>query len=265
MGEFPQGEFPGTPGDGAEQTADAGAAGDPGFEDAAGGPPSEPSFEETTGGGQDGEGGEPGDPGFGDSAGGSDALPDMRDEPSFEEVLGAMEDAMGESGRGNETYRCPKCKLDVPPMYVRGYAKYPPVVGSAVGFTGHGKTVYLASLMHELRGERLAKCWPRFHNLALNDESLTRVVDNMTSLRNGILPEATPVNLEAPTLLRLSGVPKLGSVTLCVYDVSGEVFRRGTTIGKYAPFVAKAKTVLLLISMAELDDYLDRMQRQVTG
>ncbi len=57
MGEFPQGEFPSTPGDGGEQTADSGSAGDPGFEDSAGGPPSEPSFEETSGGAEGSEGG----------------------------------------------------------------------------------------------------------------------------------------------------------------------------------------------------------------
>ena len=44
-----------------------------------------------------------GDPGFGDGASGSDALPDMRDnEPSFEEVMSAMEEAMGEGQAGGQ-------------------------------------------------------------------------------------------------------------------------------------------------------------------
>jgi hypothetical protein len=71
MGEFPEGEAPGASG---EQTA----------------------------GGQDGsaEGAEAGgEPGFGDMAGaGSAGVPDLTDEPSFEEVMAGMEDAMGEPG-----------------------------------------------------------------------------------------------------------------------------------------------------------------------
>jgi hypothetical protein len=78
MGEFPEGEAPGQSGDQAAQ-----GGGEPGFEDVAGG--------------GDGDGGS-GEPGFGDGAGGSDALPDLLDEPSFEEVLGAMEEAMGQPG-----------------------------------------------------------------------------------------------------------------------------------------------------------------------
>ena len=71
MGEFPEGEAPGASG---EQTA----------------------------GGQDGsaESAEAGgEPGFGDMAGaGSAGVPDLTDEPSFEEVMAGMEDAMGEPG-----------------------------------------------------------------------------------------------------------------------------------------------------------------------
>jgi hypothetical protein len=40
------------------------------------------------------------EPGFGEDGSGGEALPDLRDEPSFEEVLGAMEDAVGESSSG---------------------------------------------------------------------------------------------------------------------------------------------------------------------
>ena len=75
MSEFPQGEAPGASG---EQTA-----GNP------------------EGGQDDGaEGSEAGaEPGFGDMAGaGAGGVPDLTDEPTFEEVMAGMEDAMGESG-----------------------------------------------------------------------------------------------------------------------------------------------------------------------
>jgi len=83
MSEFPEGEAPGASG---EQTA--------------GGP--EGGQEGSQQGGQDGsaEGAEAGgEPGFGDMAdAGSAGVPDLTDEPSFEEVMAGMEDAMGEPG-----------------------------------------------------------------------------------------------------------------------------------------------------------------------
>ena len=49
------------------------------------------------------EGSEAGEPGFGDTAAtGSDGVPDLTDEPSFEEVMAGMEDAMGEPS-GSDT------------------------------------------------------------------------------------------------------------------------------------------------------------------
>ena len=70
MGDFPEGEAPGASG-----------------EQSAGSP------EGTA------EGSEAGEPGFGDTAAtGSDGVPDLTDEPSFEEVMAGMEDAMGEPG-----------------------------------------------------------------------------------------------------------------------------------------------------------------------
>lgn len=45
------------------------------------------------------EGSEAGEPGFGDMAGGgTGGVPDLTDEPSFEEVMAGMEDAMGQPG-----------------------------------------------------------------------------------------------------------------------------------------------------------------------
>jgi hypothetical protein len=72
VGEFPQGESPGA------SESQAGAAG-----------------------GQSGseQAGAVTDPGFGEGASGAESLPDLLDEPSFEEALGALEGAMGDPGQ----------------------------------------------------------------------------------------------------------------------------------------------------------------------
>lgn len=53
-----------------------------------------------TGEGAGDTGGQQAEPGFDPGAGGMGGLPDMSDEPSFEDVLAGMEDAMGEAGGG---------------------------------------------------------------------------------------------------------------------------------------------------------------------
>jgi tetratricopeptide (TPR) repeat protein len=156
-----------------------------------------------------------------------------------------------DAGRG---YRCPQCQQEIPAMYVTGYKKYPPAVASAVGFTGHGKSVYFAALLNELCGDRLAGCWQGFYYVALDDASLQTISQNAAALREGILPASTPRgNLARPTLLRLQAVPGLGGVTVCLYDVAGETFQSGADIGRYAShqFLARAKTVLFLVSLCD--------------
>jgi hypothetical protein len=74
VGEFPEGEFPGA------SENQAGAAG------------SQSGSEQA---------GTASDPGFGEGASGGESLPNLLDEPSFEEALGAMEGAMGDPGQNS--------------------------------------------------------------------------------------------------------------------------------------------------------------------
>jgi hypothetical protein len=73
-GEFPAGEFPGESGGDTGDSETASAAGEPGFEDSSG-----------------------------EQAGGDGGMPDMRDEPTLEDSMGAFEDAMGEPAQGSST------------------------------------------------------------------------------------------------------------------------------------------------------------------
>lgn len=76
MGEFPAGEFPGPTGGAGGEESTAGAGGEPGFEDSPGASGTE---------GTAGEG-----------------LPDLRDTPSLEDSMGALEAAMGEASGGSQ-------------------------------------------------------------------------------------------------------------------------------------------------------------------
>ena len=75
-----------------------------------------------------------------------------------------------ETGRSTFVYLCPDCKEQVPPLYVRDYRQYPPVVVSAIGSRGHGKTVYFAALFDTLRQRSPAHYWPRFFTMGLSEQ-----------------------------------------------------------------------------------------------
>jgi len=137
-------------------------------------------------------------------------------------------------------------------MFVEDYRIYPPVVLSAVGFSGHGKTVFLASLFNML--ERMASILPRFSTLALDEESLDIVNQNREMLSQGELPESTPKNFPRPTIVRAGIVPKYGRRHLLFYDASGEAFERPTEMVQYASFVKHSETVMFLVSLKDLEE-----------
>jgi hypothetical protein len=161
-------------------------------------------------------------------------------------------------------YFCPDCDEQVPSMYVRGYAEYPPRVVSAVGLRGHGKTVYFASLFYILKESSLPAFWqPDFFALSLSDQDLETVHNNAKMLKDGKLPGSTPMNFPRPTMLRVAGIPmwqRQRNCTLVFYDTSGEAFERASELVKYARFARQAQMVLLLISLPDIQNPPHEMQ-----
>ena len=149
-------------------------------------------------------------------------------------------------------YVCPECTEPVPTLYVREYEAYPPINTSAIGFSGHGKTVYFASLFSLLKNPTIFNAWRRLYTLALNEESLDTVYTNMRLLEEGGLPLPTQRIFPQPTMVRIDGIPGLRPHTLVCYDTSGEAFERTATLTKYARYVARANSVMLFISLYDL-------------
>jgi hypothetical protein len=111
------------------------------------------------------------------------------------------------SGSPASLYLCSDCKEQAPALYVQDYPKYRPVVVSAVGFRQHGKTVYFAALFYTLKKLTLARDWPDFFTMGLNEDSLDTVYGNARPLEGGALPDSTPKNFPRPTMIRAEGVP----------------------------------------------------------
>lgn len=158
-------------------------------------------------------------------------------------------------------YLCPNCNEQVPALYSQDYRKYPPVVISAVGFRQHGKTVYFASLFYTLKKLTLARDWPDFFTMGLDEDSLDTVYGNARMLDAGTLPDSTPKNFPRPTMIRAEGVPMQPDSTLLFFDTGGECFEKPTQLVQFAGFVRRAKAAMLLISIADLEDPRSGMQK----
>jgi formylglycine-generating enzyme required for sulfatase activity len=151
-----------------------------------------------------------------------------------------------------------------PPFYLDhhgGDGAEEPVVLSVVGFPHHGKTVYLCALFDYL-DDHLTYLWRNnFHNLVLDQASLSLLNDNRRLLREGKLPDRTNRNFLRPGIFRLTnmprtsggnGLPPLVDTTVLIYDPPGEAFKTEDKIVEFASFVKRSSCVLFLIDLTAL-------------
>lgn len=152
--------------------------------------------------------------------------------------------------------KCEQCKEELPPLYVQRHSNIfarSPAILSAVGFSGHGKTVYLASLLHTL-SKTLTHVWPEFYLQGLNVESVQTLQKNLALLQQGELPESTRRNFPRPSIHLLANIPYYGSRDMLIYDPPGEAFNTDEGIDRFAHFVQRAKVVLFLVSIVDLEE-----------
>lgn len=149
-------------------------------------------------------------------------------------------------------YQCPECQREIPLMYVEDYDQFPPVVISAVGFRGHGKTCYFASLFHTIR--RLADLWKGFYYHAIDEESLETVKYNLNLLEAGKIPDPTPINFPEPTIVRFNKIPSFGNRHFLFYDTAGEAYVRASLLKNVARFVIRSSVVMFLVSPTDVPD-----------
>jgi len=154
--------------------------------------------------------------------------------------------------KGYPIYQCKNCGAEIPPLYVDGYWKYPPVIISLVGFTRHGKTVYIASLFRAL--QELSKFWRGFHYKLLDEHGLDTVRRIQMGMDAGELPPPSQKLFPKPLLVRLVKMPILRPVTLVIYDQSGEVFDNIADIREYADYIKESPVMLFVHSISPVDD-----------
>src|SRR5438067_575565 len=86
---------------------------------------------------------------------------------------------------------CPHrdCGYDIPLAYRNDFASHPPLAFSLIGLTGHGKTIFKDSFLHEI--EHITS-WPGFYYNWLDEIRVRDARRSLAELEAGHLQEATP-------------------------------------------------------------------------
>jgi len=156
-------------------------------------------------------------------------------------------------------YRCPECKQPIPRDYVDKYTIPRANIG-LVGFSGHGKTVYLTSLFSNLG--KLTNYWGSFYFRSLDDYTHKVLYEQVPMFDNGILPDSTPANFPNPALIFYKTLPNYGDCFLNFYDTAGEVFNDSDQITRAGFFVAKSDVALFIISIKDCNE--DRLDEDLS-
>jgi hypothetical protein len=190
------------------------------------------------------------------------------------------------------THLCSNCNEKIPDLYAFDYHLFPPVFFSMVGFGSHGKTTYIASLFYAIKKLSIARDWPDFFTMGLDEDSLDKVYTSARMIDDGNLPDSTPKDsvypvfsnkdgsfqpgklentirtystetrtIPRPIVMRVEGIPDQSNCTLVVYDVGGVCFEKSDQLVKNASFVCRAKAIMLFISVSDLEDPPTGMQR----
>ncbi|TWU04379.1 TRAFAC clade GTPase domain-containing protein [Stieleria varia] len=160
--------------------------------------------------------------------------------------------------------RCPYCtnpvlqcvqagKCPLPIDYEKKCAAAPATWITSVGFSGHGKTVYLSAL--SLMLDQLADAIPNFTCDYLDQYTLDTVREMRWQAKNGSLSESTQPRNPQPLMMQIDGrlEPSSPSTkrTLVIYDAAGEFFTSLETLNENLPAIEHVQTIWFLVSVSD--------------
>lgn len=158
------------------------------------------------------------------------------------------------------SYQCSNCQSIIPRTYIE-HRDTPKSMVGVVGFSGHGKTLYLTSLFSTL--SKFSQYWPSFYYRSLDDYTHKILYEQVPLFEEGKLPESTPVNFPNPALIHYHEIPSFRNCYIGFYDTAGEVFTDASQIYRTGYFVAHSDTILFIISL--LDCNQNRLDEEMTG
>lgn len=154
---------------------------------------------------------------------------------------------------GKIKYICPikECNRELPRDFIEKEDALRATVG-LVGFTGHGKTVYLTSLFYLLKFLSRSNDWGDFSYLALDQHTLDTIYKHVSLFeKESQLPAGTPENFPEPALIQFNAIPSFEDSFISFYDTAGRVYEDVGKITDMGRFVAFSKVVLFIISIED--------------
>ena len=177
-------------------------------------------------------------------------------------------------------YQCESNKDHIPREYIDDSHISRANIGM-VGFSGHGKTVFVYTLfylLYELPNlkrtenlknvqkrqnlDKLTKYWDGFYCRPLDDHTISDFYRLIADLKKGILPPANPMNFPRPALFKFGKIPSASDNFLAFYDVAGGVFSDSNKIKDQGRFVACSDVIFFIFSLTDCgDNWQEEMQR----
>ena len=124
-----------------------------------------------------------------------------------------------------------------------------------VGYTGHGKTVYITSLFYQLQA--LDAFWDNYYFETLDDFTHDIMFEKVLELKKGNLFSGTPINFPEPAFIRFNNMPTLGTQIVSMYDIGGGVFDNLDLMTQKGRYLAHSDTIFFIMSLIEEDIYYD--------
>lgn len=147
-----------------------------------------------------------------------------------------------------------RCNFNMGIQYVQKAPGAPPMFVQMFGWTAHGKTVFLYTMLLTLLS--MSKMWEGFTQAALTklDHELDQLLRG--SLGSGVMPNPTQMRTrqQNEVYLRLmDDIPLYGSRTLAMMDHAGEMFESIAGVpASEMPFLLNTTTTFMIVSIPRI-------------
>lgn len=155
---------------------------------------------------------------------------------------------------------CPKCGLDMPPLYQNAAYDEPPLPPfflQVAGYTKAGKTVWLSALTKMIM--EMPRLWPGFFYHAATEETLQFIRDVNEYTRTGKLPIPTALGPQQAYIMILKQMATWAGRSLVIRDCSGESFEPMGFAVANMPYFLHVPTTLLFFSLSDMEKNGQRM------
>lgn len=145
--------------------------------------------------------------------------------------------------------KCDHCEQDVSGVYLDKFRRARPLTVPILGWSGHGRSSYLAALFHALT--RLNQIWPSCHHTEADERTRNFIHSAYRWVSGGSLGP-TELDRRDRLALFLQGWGLWGDLGLIFEETSGKHFDGFEISAAHRPFLVRSPYALMIVSRADL-------------